>query len=83
MIWKNAQNDLEVEADCRTEAVIKMNKIFIQLKIDVIGMGKVYLKYEVDRDTDGIACSCGNQTFKHRHTNWIECTSCNKIKVLK
>ena len=29
------------------------------------------------------SCKCGNKTFTHRHTNWIECTSCNKIKVLQ
>lgn len=31
---------------------------------------------------DGLACTCGNKTFTHRHTNWIECTACNKIKRL-
>jgi len=31
---------------------------------------------------NAITCDCGNQTFFHRHSNWLECTSCNKIKVL-
>jgi len=31
----------------------------------------------------GLACKCGNQTFTHRHSNWIECTACNKIHVLQ
>ena len=30
----------------------------------------------------GLACTCGNKTFTHRHTNWIECTACSKIKIL-
>lgn len=33
--------------------------------------------------TEGQSCKCGNKTFTHRHTNWIECTSCNQIKVLQ
>jgi len=33
--------------------------------------------------TEGQSCKCGNKTFTHRHTNWIECTSCNRIKVLQ
>lgn len=32
---------------------------------------------------EGESCKCGNKTFTHRHTNWIECTSYNKIKVLQ
>ncbi len=32
--------------------------------------------------TNGLACKCGNKTFTHRHSNWIECTACNKIKIL-
>lgn len=31
---------------------------------------------------DGLACTCGNKTFTHRHSNWIECTDCHKIQVL-
>jgi len=31
----------------------------------------------------GLACKCGNKTFKHIHSNWIECTACNKINVLQ
>ena len=31
----------------------------------------------------GLSCKCGNKTFIHRHTNWIECTACNKINILK
>lgn len=31
----------------------------------------------------GLACKCGNQTFTHRHSNWIECTACNKIQILQ
>jgi hypothetical protein len=31
----------------------------------------------------GLACKCGNQTFTHRHSNWIECTACDKIQVLQ
>ncbi len=27
-------------------------------------------------------CECGNVLFKHRHSNWIECTKCNKIRIL-
>ena len=28
------------------------------------------------------SCECGNKTFTHRHSNLIECTSCNKIRIL-
>lgn len=35
------------------------------------------------KSNGGTACECGNTTFTHRHTNWIQCVSCNKIKVLK
>ena len=31
----------------------------------------------------GLACKCGNKTFTHRHSNWIECTTCNKIQILQ
>ena len=34
-------------------------------------------------DVSGLACKCGNQIFTHRHSNWIECTACNKIQVLQ
>jgi len=34
-------------------------------------------------DVSGLACKCGNKTFTHRHSNWIECTVCNKIQVLQ
>lgn len=34
-------------------------------------------------DVSGMACKCGNQTYTHRHSNWIECTACNKIQVLQ
>lgn len=34
-------------------------------------------------DVSGMACECGNQIFTHRHSNWIECTACNKIHVLQ
>jgi len=30
----------------------------------------------------GQKCTCGNNTFTHRHSNWIECTKCNKIITL-
>ena len=34
-------------------------------------------------DVSGLACKCGNQIFTHRHSNWIECTACNKIQILQ
>ena len=34
-------------------------------------------------DVKGLACKCGNQIFTHRHSNWIECTACNKIQILQ
>lgn len=34
-------------------------------------------------NVNGLACKCGNQTFTHRHSNWIECTACNKIQILQ
>lgn len=34
-------------------------------------------------DVSGLACNCGNKTFTHRHSNWIECTACNKIQILQ
>ena len=35
-------------------------------------------------DVGGLTCKCcGNNIFTHRHSNWIECTVCNKIQVLK
>jgi hypothetical protein len=30
----------------------------------------------------GISCECGNKIFTHRHSNWIECITCNKIKII-
>jgi len=33
--------------------------------------------------TKGQPCECGNKTLTHKHTNCIECTSCNRIKVLQ
>ena len=32
--------------------------------------------------TDSLPCKCGAKTFTHRHSNWIECTDCNKIKIV-
>ncbi len=34
-------------------------------------------------DLDCLSCICGNRTYTHRHSNWIECTVCHKIKFLK
>ena len=31
----------------------------------------------------GMTCKCGNKKFIHRHSNWIECTVCNKIQILQ
>lgn len=28
-------------------------------------------------------CECGNKTYTHRHSNWIECTKCGKIQILR
>jgi NADH pyrophosphatase NudC (nudix superfamily) len=33
-------------------------------------------------EKSSIPCDCGNRTFTHRHTNYIECTSCNKIRII-
>ena len=44
-----------------------------QAKLKVLGIA----------DASGLACKCGNQIFTHRHSNWIECTACNKIQVLQ
>lgn len=40
--WKNEESGLEVEANCKTEAVLKINKILSQLKKKWIGMNGVY-----------------------------------------
>lgn len=40
-----------------------------------------YVK-QIDLTKTKINCDCGNPIFTHRHTNWIECTKCNKIKTL-
>lgn len=36
-----------------------------------------------DDDVSGLACKCGNRIFTHRHSNWIECTACNRIQILQ
>lgn len=42
-IWKSLKYELEVEATCRTEAVLKINKILGQLKLEWVGMNDVYV----------------------------------------
>lgn len=42
MIWKDSVHGLEVEATCKTDAVIKINKILIQLRLKIIGLSHVY-----------------------------------------
>lgn len=46
MIWKSLKYGLEVEATCRTEAVLKVNKILGQMKLEWVGMDDVYLIQE-------------------------------------
>ena len=43
---------------------------------------KFELVAEVSPTNDVITCKCGNKTFTHRHSNWIECVACHKIKIL-
>jgi len=47
--WKSVKYELEVEACCKTEAVIKINKILLQLKMHPIGMSDVYLFNELSK----------------------------------
>lgn len=42
--WKSLKYGLEVEATCRTEAVLKINKTLGQMKLEVVGMSDVYMK---------------------------------------
>lgn len=30
-----------------------------------------------------VRCECGCSLFTHRHSNWIECISCHRIKILE
>lgn len=59
------------EEYCSTGDIKKANNIVNLLSIHSVSI------------TEGLSCKCGNQTFTHRHSNWIECTSCNRIKVLQ
>lgn len=43
MNWKSIRHGLEVEASCKTEAIVKINKILSQLKMDWVGWNDVYL----------------------------------------
>lgn len=43
IIWKSLKHGLEVKATCRTEAVLKINKILGQMKLEWVGMNDVYL----------------------------------------
>jgi hypothetical protein len=43
MTWKSKRYGLEVEADTKTEAVMAINKILGQLKMEWVGMNDVYL----------------------------------------
>ena len=48
--------------------------------IDISALDKI--PNVIDNEAKGKICSCGNDTFYHRHSNWIECTLCNKIYVV-
>jgi len=52
---------------------MQMMEEYHQAKLKLLGIA----------DVSGLACKCGNQIFTHRHSNWIECTACNKIQVLQ
>ena len=39
-------------------------------------------KLESQKDNISIPCTCGNNLFIHRHSNWIVCAKCNKVKIL-
>ena len=49
-IWKSIKYELEVDACCKTEAVVKINKILLQLKMYPIGMSDVYLLNETEKN---------------------------------
>ncbi len=42
MKWKSLKYEIEVAAVCKTEAVIKINKILGQMKLEWVGMNDVY-----------------------------------------
>lgn len=54
-------------------SIAKAMEKYHQAKLKLLGIA----------DVSGLACKCGNQIFTHRHSNWIECTACNKIHILQ
>lgn len=66
----------------RLKAKEKANKLGKSLQIKLQAFKEVEQLIN-NLASPGVTCTCGNKTFTHRHTNWIECTSCNKIKVLQ
>lgn len=56
---------------------------FFEMVVNFIDSRNGVNKNFVLADVSGLACKCGNRIFTHRHSNWIECTACNKIQVLQ
>jgi hypothetical protein len=63
--------------------VMQMYRSQMKNVLDFIEQLKQVKNNSVLADVSGMACKCGNKTFTHRHSNWIECTACNKINVLQ
>mgnify|MGYP003115445674 CR=1 FL=1 len=62
--------------DKSTYTIPELMQAYTDHKLKLLGIANVSI-------TEGQSCKCGNKTFTHRHSNWIECTSCNQIKVLQ
>jgi len=52
----------------------------------ILGVYLLLKSYKTDvvkNNSKNVACQCGCNTFTHRHSNWIECTSCARIRILQ
>jgi hypothetical protein len=72
--------DQEVDPVFRTEVGYNFGYVLINDFIERLEKEKVIKVKKTN--IDGRPCECGNKTFIHRHTNWIECTACNNIQIL-
>jgi hypothetical protein len=53
------------------------------VELELIALEEEFIQAYSQTPVSGLACKCGNKTFKHIHSNWIECTACYKINVLQ
>jgi len=77
------KDDLRIKVKILKATLKRSNTNYASDALDYINILEKQLTIPVVGVTEGESCKCGNKTFTHRHTNWIECTACNKIKVLQ